>query len=394
VHIIRAAIVVAAVLGGYLGPGSEVYISQPARMIAALLLIWDIIRTFPRLHPIVPFTVVVFGLLSVHALFTDPISAYGEQKLISVLTAIMFTALIAGIISIPHGFTPFARWWIAVALYLSVATVFNDDSLRADVFGMNPIWVGRVIAVGFVLLVWLYWTKRLRLVWLVSLGFLLLFGIFATGSRGPLTAAVAGTAVIILASKLSAGKKIIALVTSALSALVLVQLPMFKESRIVALITGEITQGEVRERLWKESLEMVAEHPLGVGYGNWAHYSDFGISYPHNLFLEIFTEQGIIVGLIFVLVVAAILLSCLRASRSSPVALGVTAILVTEILHVSVSGDLKAPIFFFLLALAFLVGIGHSNTDEPIRASPNPALRNRTPITTRRSRRSFGKRVL
>ena len=99
-----------------------------------------------------------------------------------------------------------------------------------------------------------------------------------------------------------------------------------------------------------------------------------GILYPHNLFLEVFTEQGVIIGLSFTFIVLAILLRCLKASRTSPIALGVTALLVTEIIHVSVSGDLKAPIFFFLLALAFLVGRGKAKANESDKTSQSPSL--------------------
>ncbi|MDR7347997.1 O-antigen ligase family protein [Enteractinococcus fodinae] len=370
-YVIRALLVALVLLGGYLGPGSDSYITQPAIIIAAFFLLLEVARHLPKLHSIIPFIILVFGLLSVHRMFSEPLLEYGEQKFVSLWTVIVFSAAIASLISLPRGFIALAVIWVAIGIYLSAASLLNSDSLRAEVFGMNPIWVSRVMSAGFVLLVWLYWTKRIRLVWTIIIGISLFLGIFATGSRGPLVAALSGTAVIILASKITIGKKIWALALGSLGTLVLVKLPWFSESRIVGILAGEIDGGTARKRMWEQSLPVISDHPLGVGYGNWALYTDgFKGFYPHNLFLEVFIEQGAIVGTFFILLVLAILVRCLKTSRHSTIALGVSAWLVAEIVHVSVSGDLKAPIFFFSLALAFLVAARTKTSDGPGKRNP------------------------
>ncbi len=61
-----------------------------------------------------------------------------------------------------------------------------------------------------------------------------------------------------------------------------------------------------RSILYKTSINEFISYPFGVGSGNFAVYSDKRmylknkqLFYPHNIFLEIFTEFGLFSGLLF-----------------------------------------------------------------------------------------------
>ena len=62
------------------------------------------------------------------------------------------------------------------------------------------------------------------------------------------------------------------------------------------------------------SFDLMSHYPLGVGLGNWQVYANkikpthlLKHQYPHNLVLEIFTELGIISGILFLILLLKIL---------------------------------------------------------------------------------------
>ncbi|XZC80680.1 O-antigen ligase family protein [Tenacibaculum sp. ZS6-P6] len=72
-----------------------------------------------------------------------------------------------------------------------------------------------------------------------------------------------------------------------------------------------------RLKLLNDAIESIFANPFGYGLGNYSVYSDFkkinGLSgYPHNLFVEIWLEHGILILLLFVI----IFIKCLRIVKS------------------------------------------------------------------------------
>lgn len=75
------------------------------------------------------------------------------------------------------------------------------------------------------------------------------------------------------------------------------------------LFSGNISQGSGRDNLYIESLSMINEKPL-FGFGVGGEFSRLGI-YPHNIFLEILLNFGVIIGtacivILFILTIKAI----------------------------------------------------------------------------------------
>lgn len=344
-------------IGGLLIPGGQTLLAGPAAAIGAILIVWTILRTLPVVHWVIIYVPILFFWLSLHRGYVAPENAYGEEKFIGFVTLTLFSAFAACLINEREGgFAPFARVWIVASLWLTASSLATGTGLRTAAFGANPIWVSRALAVGLLFTVWLYWTRQLRARWALIVGVILIVGLFSSGSRGPLIGAVIGIAVLIIASNAKKSRKFLMVVGSAVAAFGLLRLPFFQESRIIALATGEIADDTTRRSMWEESLIVLQENPLGVGYGNW-NLAVSGLNYfnyPHNLFLEVFVEQGIIIGSGLILIVAGVLIAILRRSRKSTAALGIAAWLVTEIVNVSVSGDLNARTFFFVLVLAAL----------------------------------------
>ena len=77
--------------------------------------------------------------------------------------------------------------------------------------------------------------------------------------------------------------------------------------------------GSGRLPLWNRAIETIKKHPLtGVGLNNTYVYTEKAYGkgkYIHNTYLEIFMEEGVIGGSLYLLVVAAICISCWRLRK-------------------------------------------------------------------------------
>lgn len=363
-HAVRAVVAVLVLVGGLMMPGGELCLAAPAAALSLVLIHWELVRSLPRLHWVAVFVPVLFGLLAVNRLLVDPVTDYGDEKFLSFITLTAVSAACACLIRTDDGFTVLARVWTFVGVYLTLATLVTGADERAAAFGANPIWVGRGIAAGFVLTVWATWTRRIRPAWGVLAGLIMLVGMVATGSRGPLLGAAVGALVVVFFSRMSFGRKLGVLLVAAVGAALLYRLPFFQDSRVVGIATGEIADDQSRSLMFSDTLRIIVDHTEGVGYGNWGMYSylPHKFRYPHNLFLEVLAEHGVAIGLVFAAIVVAVLVGVLRRARTSQAALGVAAWLVAEIVNVSVSGDLNARTFFFALTLAFLFAVGRPGT--------------------------------
>ena len=98
----------------------------------------------------------------------------------------------------------------------------------------------------------------------------------------------------------------------------------------------------------RETLTMIATQPYGVGIGGWAASSGIAwADYPHNIFLELWSEAGVVLGSIALLAFA-----CFVSSRTMVLVAACWFLLICQ----QVSGGLLDA--RFLLALACVAFIG------------------------------------
>ena len=77
--------------------------------------------------------------------------------------------------------------------------------------------------------------------------------------------------------------------------------------------------------------------------------------YPHNLWLEVLCEAGWAAGGMLIAIVVRVAWRLVRASRTEPAAVLLLSLAAFEVVCVSVSGDLNARTFFFVLTLGYAV---------------------------------------
>ncbi|MFG6114174.1 O-antigen ligase family protein [Halobacillus sp. MO56] len=227
-------------------------------------------------------------------------------------------------------FAPLKKYDIKVIITTviigSILTVMNiysyadiTSSLRVTV-SANPITVARTIGLGCILLSVLLLTEKLRLP--MKILYLLLIPIFMhtmllTGSRGPIIAVLISVIGVILL--LGGFWQRLKYSTKLISSTVIIFLFMLVTnfniqeingyqrvmSNIMAI--GENTSDQGRIERMQIALNGILESDyFGVGTGGFADlYSTSARAYPHNIFLEVFVELGII-GLILLLALMTI----------------------------------------------------------------------------------------
>ncbi len=180
---------------------------------------------------------------------------------------------------------------------------------RLSFFEANVIPTGTLLAVGLIIAVIgltskLFGKSRKIKILCVIVSLLCLYGIFLSGVRGPLISIIVGLTFYFLILSLHRLRVLVSI--SAIAILLLVTSNMWYPSAAKALpnIGGyrlqAITQGlSTQDRLerYRAAIELFTQSPLlGVGTDGYAELTG-GLGYPHNIFLEIASENGLI-GLI------------------------------------------------------------------------------------------------
>ncbi|WP_158566400.1 O-antigen ligase family protein [Micromonospora craterilacus] len=331
----------------------------------APVLIWAIITGLPVVHRAVVFAVILAALVAAPALLWPPTTDYGTTKVTGFFLFTVPTAVAVMLIRGRRDLTTWAKVWVVGGCLLAILALAGGVDPQGRATGgdgaSNPIWLARAIGSPVVALLWLTYRRAVSR-WLALVAAALLgAGLWATGSRGPVVALViAALVVITLASPLARVGRA-ALV--ALAATVGLYFTVVSEwvpaaSRLGAALydpRGEIEASQ-RIELAQPTIDLIREHPFGVGFGNWPeHVTILLYRYPHNLFLEVFAEAGWIPGAVLVALLVWVVVRLWSSARVEPAAVLALALLAFETMCVSVSGDLNARTFFFVLALGYAV---------------------------------------
>lgn len=304
-----------------------------------------------------------FFYLILSTLWT-PDLAFGAIKAIEAMMIVVPCAVIYQIVTGPHG--PAARRWMWRMLYgftalMSVAALVKAVQYgpeRLAVLGGGPNVFGRMM--GFLILgALMYWRRGGKWGWVhvgaATLGLLL---IVLSGSRGCLIAALGAIAAFFVVERIEAGKLLMILIGGALMMSAVVAftdvgrkaLETYEERVERLLIKERYTSG--RDTLYHDAWEMGLRYPVfGGGLASFRGLR-YGV-YPHNMFLELFCEEGAVGVGLFLIVLWRFerIYWNIRATADG----ATMAAFVLMLLNAQVSGDMydSRAIFVFMM-LAFL----------------------------------------
>lgn len=141
--------------------------------------------------------------------------------------------------------------------------------------------------------------------------------IFLGGSRGPLLDIAIFLAIYILITAGESRNKFFCLLIIILGTIIIcltyrqilimvanILTSLNLSSRtIVKLLEGSIAEDNGRAEIWAAALNMIKENPFGYGAMGARHvlYHIHIVGHPHNVFLEIFVDYGVIIGSIMII---------------------------------------------------------------------------------------------
>jgi len=268
-------------------------------------------------------------------------------------------------------------------LYLAATGSFVELTTRLVLFTSNPIQTARFMSVCAVLMgIMMAFSEKRKFIFGLSM-LVFVIAALSTGSRGPVLSLFVTliTLGIIVGGNLRKQVGILFLVGILVVVIALLTMPenltarynVFASSELVVTRKGLVVFSTISSRwtLWSNALELwirdIPHFLFGSGAGGYAAlfpWRDF--RYPHNLFLEILAEFGII-GLVFFLshaVLAVInVVRHFRKRYSQPEVLWLGATL-TVFFSAMFSGDINDNrlIWFFLSGLLAAIHSGNSES--------------------------------
>ncbi|WP_258803091.1 O-antigen ligase family protein [Pseudarthrobacter sp. NS4] len=329
--------------------------------------------------------IVYFGLSIVPGFFVGLVTTYGQSK----LTAFLIFFLLLGAFAAAK-----EKAWISKTLVIYFAVVSLAICLLALTFGesgaggrtilwdLNPIGIGRATGLlGTVCLTALLVSRKRNISFriLMLCGATLSFALtVSTGSRGPLLSAGLACVVAYLSmialDGLSRAKSSLLLGTTAVSVAAFVLLAGPENAGLVRIQEGGDSG---RLSLLSETWRVVAEHPLGIGWGNYARHihgfvSNDGILYPHNIFVEFLVEGGVFGLLGFTFLVVIGLRRAFRLCRSvRTYGLMMLALLVFSLANAQLSSDIVGNrMLWVFLAAAIIFGAPTKSNARNLRLHP------------------------
>ena len=358
-----------AIVVGLLGhnpfPGGAITFGLAAWMLLGLALAVVRGNAFaPRALLAAPFlaTVVLLILLIVGAGRSDA-PAYASVK-VQLFIAANVISLLAGLVvgRSRRDFDLFLLLTLIVGAVTAVALVrgITTGSQIANVggrFSLNeqasPIGLGRAAAEAILIGASILLASKSPFRRLLAFGALPLIAVsfIAAGSRGPVLGLLVGVVVLLgmtLRERRTRQRSVLLAIAVIAGAMLVSQLvPNHDIQRSLSVLTGsgEGLSSNGRAQLWSAAENAFRSHPLvGVGTGGFAAIRPVD-SYPHNLFLEVGAELGVLGLIPLIAMLIATATAIVRGYRASPederAHMAVAAALfLAALVNAQVSGDI------------------------------------------------------
>ncbi len=273
-----------------------------------------------------PLAVLLLGLLMTISLAYTPATVVGTRR---VLEYLLTNLVVFGVLVFNRSERSLSRLlWAFVAIGLittiislgDVAFSSNISGNRYSLAGANPIWFARSIGLGIIPLLAL--TSDLRkpgfhlFKWLLVAASLYI--IVLAASRGPLLATILTICIYLYwvpGKRMRHFRIAPPLIFVTLLVLVYIVMPRPETTSRLSVVSDSIRDVSTLHRVtaYANAALLFVEHPIaGVGVGGFSHF-DY-LEYPHNIFLEVASEYGLI-GLALLVSIIVAVFRCYHSVR-------------------------------------------------------------------------------
>jgi len=320
---------------------------------------------------------VIIGVLLVVSLAWTPSSGYGGEKALKFLTLTMLAAVAPFfLIEDQRDVRRLLGWIVALAVVAAVMTLASPpsegDRLTIGNEG-NTIGVSELLCTAaLILLVGTLTDLFSRRALALGSSAALIAVAAAIGSRGPLLClalAILVTGVVFLARIPRRTVPVMLVVVAGVALLPFVSLPAGSAERLGRAASHPVTtlRGDARYTAFGQAIDLIEQRPLlGVGAGGFqavGRLADPPEDYPHNMFLEVWSELGVVAFLVLAVSVMAVLGRLWRAAWRLPPGPGtfqllyvVNAVFLFTLFSVQLSGDLiQNRTYWAMFGVAWLI---------------------------------------
>ena len=342
-----------------------------------------------RVRPI-PFgfalTIALVALSLAVSLTWTPASAYGEEKVTKFLTVTMLA--IGAPFFLFERFDDLRRfftWIVVVAVPVALLAVTHPADESGRFAGDNTIGTSRLLCVAALILLLTAVGRSQRRLPPAALAAAFVAIAAATGSRGPILAFALTLALALAVWLLRVPRKIapvLAVAAVSLAVVPFVTLPAASGERLSSAVRDPIGSFREDDRYYvvRDAFQIIENHPIrGGGAGAFSTVND--AKWPHNLFLELWSELGLVAVLAVAAAVLIALVGLFRlawrlpdSGREQELVYILLAVFFFHLLAVQVSGSINDNRDFWgMLAIAWLVVAGGLTTaahPPPSAASP------------------------
>lgn len=291
------------------------------------------------------FTAMLFATIPLLTAFTLQTSVGDADKLLKFIMGFVVFGLGQSILltnSYVRALLPWLFLWAGTFLLLIFVVSPSEYQLQRITFNdTNPIWMARSLGFGAIgcVFVWLLGCKRPYIP--LSVAGFLLAAIAMTGSRAPLlgTLLAASFGVLLLSKE----RMVVRLAYIILAILIAYSFDLAFE--FSSGYRGFNAQASTLARvdLTRYSIDVISTTPGGLGIGNFRY---LWFVYPHNIFLEFFSEWGWLFGFFVIALMAVGAYGLFFYSDD----VFLKALFISEIVNASISGNIISPRFLYALS--------------------------------------------
>jgi O-antigen ligase len=323
-------------------------------------------------------TIAVVAISLVVSLGWSDGGSYGHNKVTTYLTVTMLAIGAPFFLFETWGdLRRFFTWTVVVAVPVAGLALTHPARDSGRLAGDNTIGTSHLLCTAaIILLLVALGGSRWRVPATIgAAGFIAIAA--AVGSRGPILSLAVALVVTVTAWLLRAPRKaapVLAVAALGLAIVPFVSLPATSSERLSSAARDPVAayRRDDRYGLAKEAVKLIDAHPIrGAGAGAFSAVDPL-VKWPHNLFLELWSELGLVAVITVAGAIAVVLLGLFRTAWRLPehapeqqLAYVMLAVFVFNAVTVQVTGDINQNrVFWGILAISWLVVAGKLTTSR------------------------------